>query len=299
MANKMIHEQLSINEENPIIARHYDYNRFYYPWHFHGEYEIIYVKESCGERFVADNMEHFSQGDVILLGDNVPHYMKSAEVYYKENSPLRVQGVVIQFAADYMSHAINNYSDLSHIKSLLKNSKRGIHFPYPGNYEIIELIEKLPHLKNVERIANLLFLLDKMAKLKSKRFLGSPYFDQNLSTFTDDRLKKVLSYIAYHYTEELTLSKMASFVSMNESAFSRYFKEKTGKSFIDYILDLRIGYACKLLISSSFDISQIGLECGFNSICHFNKIFKRITGLTPTEYKKRFLSGSSTIKIDS
>lgn len=284
-----MHEQLTINDEYPIIARYYDYDKFAYPWHFHAEYEIIYVKDGTGERFVADRIEPFIPGDVILLGQNVPHYMRSAEEYYKANSSLRVTGAVIQFANDYMAHAINKYADLSHIKTLLDRSRRGIHFPSPDNTEIVNCIEKLPQCKGVHRIANLLFLLDKMARLKSKRLLGSSHFDQNLSVLTDNRLEKVLSYITFHYTEPLSLSDIASIVSMNASAFSRYFKEKTGKSFIEYILELRIGYACKLLIGSSLDISQIYIECGFNSICHFNRMFKRKTGLTPSDYRKEFL----------
>ncbi len=289
MITSMMHEQLTINDEYPIIARYYDYERFVYPWHFHGEYEIIYVKEGTGERFVADSIENFSCGDVILLGHNVPHYMRSAEEYYKEDSSLRVTGAVIQFAYDYMAHAINRYADLSHIKTLLERSKRGIHFPSPHNHEIIKAIELLPQSKGVYRIANLLFLLDKMARFKPRRLLGSPHYDQNLSILTDNRLDKVLSYITFHYTEPICLSDIASIVSMNASAFSRYFKEKTSKSFIEYILELRIGYACKLLIGSSLDISQIYIECGFNTLCHFNRIFKRQTGLTPSEYRKEFL----------
>lgn len=289
MANQMMYEQLTINEEHPIIARYYDYEHFLYPWHFHGEYEIIYIREGRGERFVADSMEVYMPGDVLLLGHNVPHYMKSAEEYYLGDATKRVKGVVIQFANDYMSHAINHYADLSPIKTLLEKSKRGIHFPSSGNKDIIEYIEALPRYKDVERIVHLLFLLDKMAKSKNKRLLGSPHFNENLSLFTDNRLEKLLSYITYHYTETLSLSRIASIVSMNESAFSRYFKDKTGKSFVEYIQDLRIGYACKLLLGSSNEISQIAIECGFNTLCHFNRTFKKKTGFTPTNYRKQFL----------
>jgi len=289
MGNRIMHEQLTINEQNPIIARFYDYEHFTYPWHFHSEYEIIYVKESCGERFVADNMEHFGPEDVILLGSNLPHYMRSHEMYYAGDTSLRVKGVIIQFANDYMTHAIDRYLDLNHIKLLLEKSKRGIHFPFPENKDIIRCIEELPVCRGISRIINLLVLLDKMACFKYKRILGSVHFSNKLSDFSDSRIDKVLSYLTYHYTETLRLDDIASVISMNTSAFCRYFKEKTGKSYIEYIQDLRVGYACKLLTGTSYDISQISIECGFNTICHFNKIFKRNTGLTPTEYRRQFL----------
>ncbi len=292
MENIIMHEQLTINEQRPIISRYYDYAHFAYPWHFHSEFEIIYIKESHGERYVADCMESFCPGDVVLLGSNLPHYMRSSNIYYEGNPKLRVKGVVIQFANDYMSHAINRYADLSHIKILLEKAKRGIHFPFPENNEIIEDIENLPFQKGIARITKLLFLLDKMALFKNKRFLGSLRFNENIPKFSDSRIEKVLSYINYHYTEDIKLDDISSLFSMNTSAFCRYFKQKTGQTFIDYIQNLRIGYACKLLIGTSYDISQISLECGFNTICHFNRIFKRNTNLTPSEYRLKFTRDS-------
>lgn len=288
MGTRIMHEQLTINDHSPIISRYYDYEHFTYPWHFHSEYEIIYVEESHGERFVADTMEYFYPGDVILLGSNLPHYMRSDEAYYKGDPSLRVKGVVIQFAHDYMDHAISNYADLNPVKLFLEKSRRGWHFPYPENIHIIECIKELPASKGIHRIINLLLLLDKMADFKHKRLLGSPHFSEKLSEVPDNRIEKILSYMMYHYTESLKLDDIASMVSMNTSAFCRYFKEKTGKSYIEYMQDLRIGYACKLLIGTLHDISQISLECGFNTTCHFNKVFKRNTGFTPSEYRKHF-----------
>lgn len=289
MDNPIMHEQLAINEQNPVIARHYDYDHFTYPWHFHSEYEIIYVKESHGERFVADSVEHFSPGDVILLGSNLHHCMRSSDIYYRGNPGLRVRGVVIQFAHDYMSHAIDKYADFTHVRLLLNSAKRGFYFPCSQNDDIIRCIEDLPLQNGIHRIIGLLLLLDKMATFKDKRFIGSPHYSENTSVFPGSRIEKVLSYLNYHYTENLSLDDMASRFSMNTSAFCRYFKQNTGKSCIDYVQDLRIGYACKLLLGSSFDISQISIECGYNTICHFNKIFKRKTAMTPSEYRNKFI----------
>ena len=242
MENKLMHEQLTIYAGTPIIARHYDYDRFTFPWHVHNEFEIIYVKESTGERFVADNMETFYPHDLTFVGHGVPHYMKSAPEYETNNHSLRVKGVIIQFEEHFMSHSISNYADLAHIKKLLDESARGIHFPYPENKETM-----------------------------------------------DQRMEKILSFLANHYKENIDLNEISSIVAMNSSSFCRYFKERSGKTFMEYLLDLRIGHACKLLIENKIDITQISIECGFNTITHFNRIFKRNTGLTPSEYKKQFL----------
>lgn len=288
MKSNFMHEQLPIDDSQPIIARHYDYKRFTYPWHFHSEYEIIYVKEGHGERFVADNIGTFGAGEIILLGSNLPHYMRSASEYFTEGSSKRVKGVVIQFHKNFMEHSINNYVDLKPIKDLLEEAKRGVLFTTSANENMIAQIEALPLYKGVDRLVNLLLLLNNMTRSNNKRLLGSRQFDNSLSLFADDRLEKVLSYVNYHYTENINLNEIAAKIPMNTTSFCRYFKEKAGKTFMDYILDLRIGYACKLLSDKSMDISQISIASGFNSITHFNRIFKRKTNLTPTEYKKRF-----------
>jgi AraC-like DNA-binding protein len=285
----MMHEQLTMNEQDPIIARFYDYAHFTYPWHFHSEFEIIYVSEGCGERFVADRMERFQAGDVILLGSNLPHYMRSDEIYYHGRPELRVRGVVIQFAHDYMAHAINKYAELAHVKALLSHAARGYHFPHPGNRELIGAIEALPGYEGLQRIIHLLLLLDRMAAFEGKRLLASPSPDGVMAVSSGVRIEKVLAFLNYHYLEPVSLEALASRFSMNTTAFCRYFKQQTGKSYLHYLQDLRIGHACKLLIGTAYDVARISLECGFNTICHFNKIFKRKTSLTPSEYRRKFV----------
>ncbi|MDR2468995.1 MAG: AraC family transcriptional regulator [Tannerella sp.] len=288
MKQIMMHEQLTINDRVPVIARHYDYDRFTYPWHFHSEYEIIYFAEGEGRRFVADSCEPIMPGDVIMMGCNVPHYMCSAPQYYEDNASLRVKGVIIQFACNYMAHAIGNYTDMKHIRSLFETAGRGICFPHPANAVLIESICALPGEKGVKCMAQLLLLLDQMARFQPVRMLGTPHFNWNAPSCTSSRMEKVLSYIHRFYAQDIKLSTAAACVSMNASAFSRYFKEKSGKSFVDYIQYLRIGYACRLLSDSMLDVLQISIECGFNTPSHFNRIFKRSIGLTPTEYRQQF-----------
>ncbi|MDR2915293.1 MAG: AraC family transcriptional regulator [Tannerella sp.] len=279
--------QATTNKHIPVIAKYYNYNRFTYPRHFHDEFEIIYIKEGSGDRLIADNIERFSPGDLILLGSNLPHYIKSDDIYFHDNSTLRVKGVIVWFAHDYMSYAINNYTALNHVKNLLDEANRGIYFPAFRNKEIIDIIEKIPTYKDFDLIMNLLFLLDKMATTKNRRLLASPNFNEKRPKFFDDRIEKIVSYLNYHYKENLKLETIASEIPMSASAFCRYFKEKTGKSCIEYMQGLRIGYACKLLSETSHDIFQISIECGFNTPCHFNKIFKRKTGLSPSEYRNK------------
>ena len=281
----IMHEQLPININNPMKARYFDYKKFTYPWHFHSQFEIIYTRKGSGERYVADRMENFMDGDLVLLGSNVPHYMKSGKEYNYANDSLNVEGVIVQFEKDFMTHAIQNYSDLNRIKTLLDKSRVGLHFPFTTHQKIIAMLELLPTYHDLIRIIHLLLILDEMASSKKVRLLGSPHFSNNMSVYSDNRLEKLLSFITLNYTKDLKLEEVASMIAMNPSAFSRFFKVKTGRTFVQYINDMRIGYACKLLAGKSMNISQIGDECGFNTISHFNSVFKSNTGLTPSEYK--------------
>lgn len=122
---QIINEQLQISESNPIKARYYDYDRFTYPWHFHSQYEIIYVKKSCGRCFVGDCIERFSEGDVVLFGPSLPHYMRSDDAYHGDNPRLRVQGTIIQFEENFMQYSFDHYPQFHQIRVLLKEARRG------------------------------------------------------------------------------------------------------------------------------------------------------------------------------
>ena len=248
MRRPIINEKLPISESNPIKARHYDYDRFTYPWHFHSQYEIIYVKESHGLCFVGDCIEKFSAGDVILFGTNLPHYMRSNDIYGSENVTSRVQGTIIQFEQNFMQYSFDYYPQFLQIKMLLEESKRGIIFPKQDATRVGELL-----------------------------------------TLGNKRIDKIISFINNNYTRNLKLNEIAGMASMNSSAFCRYFKENTGKTLLQYVMEMRVGYACKLLALGEMDISQIAVECGFDSITHFNRTFKQLVNLTPTQYRSNIM----------
>jgi len=284
----IMNEKLSISESNPIHARHYDYEHFTYPWHFHSQYEIIYVRESTGYCFVGDCIEEYSDGFLILLGSNLPHYMRSNDIYKAGNKDLRVKGTVIQFEKDFMLHSINHYPQFLQIKMLLEESRRGICFPKTVSKDIGRLVETIPNLQGVEQITNFLLVLQNMATSPRKRKASPSYYD-TFPTLGNSRIEKIISFINGNYTRRLDLKEIASMAAMNPSAFCRYFKENTSKTFVQYVTDMRIGYACKLLSLKEMNILQICMECGFESVSHFNRTFKLATKYTPTQYQQNIL----------
>ncbi|WP_188618577.1 AraC family transcriptional regulator [Cloacibacterium rupense] len=285
----IMNEKLPISSSIPIKARHYDYQHFTYPWHFHSQYELMFVKEGFGQCFVGDTIHQFSDGDLILFGNNLPHYMNSDDSYKKKDSKLRVKGTIIQFEKDFMSYSINNYPQFLQIKNLLEISGRGVLYTKENSEKIIETLQKLPEMEGLQQVTNLLTILQELATCKKKTILATPHFYKSFPKLGDNRIEKIISYININYTRNISLVEIASLAAMNASSFCRYFKEQTGKTFTEYIMDMRIGYACKLLTLGEKSINQISIECGFESITHFNRMFKRHTKFTPTLYRQKIL----------
>ena len=286
---KIMHEKLNLSSGSPIKIKWCDYDYFKFPWHFHEEYEIVYVLKSTGTRFVGNNIESFSDGDLVLLGSSVPHMYRNDIQYYQNDPEKRVHAITLQFTKDFFHHSLHQYPEFSHIKKLLEEAQYGVYFFKNANGVIREKITKALHLTGLELLLDTITILSLMSKSKDKRLL-SDESEENMNTSRDDdpRVVKVKAFLHREYTRDISLKEVANIAGMNESAFCRYFLEKTSKTCFQYINELRITYACKLLLERKLTITQICYEVGYNNISNFNCQFKRITGYTPTKYRIEF-----------
>ncbi|WP_372932811.1 AraC family transcriptional regulator [Mariniphaga sediminis] len=261
---------------------------FTYPWHFHSEYEILYVIEGAGTSFVADNIEQFGPGDLAMLGSNLPHFWRSDEKYYVEDSAGNINYIVIQFSEDLFRGPLFQYPEFHIIQELIERSSRGIRFSPPFSKEAGKQIIKIAQSSGFDRVILLLQLLHELAKTEQFKMLAGELYHFQKHDFTDDRLTRVLHFLATRYQQKIELEQVAEIAHLHPSAFCRFFKEKTGKSLSEYVCDLRISYACKLIVEGKLSISQICFESGFNNLSNFNRTFKRHTQMTPTEYFGHF-----------
>lgn len=287
---KLMHEQLDLITGSPIKVKWCDYKHFTYPLHYHSEFEIVYILKSTGSRFVGDSIEDFFDEDLVLLGSFLPHMYRSDNDYYSPKSNNRVNAVVIQFSNSFFLSAIQFYPELFNIKELLKKSAFGINFHNSvENSEIRKKIISLLNTVGFQRLILLLEILDLMGKSMKYKLLSNQNYETIIEWDDDPRLNKVLTYLNKVYVDpELTLESTAHIASMNPSSFSRYFKQKTSKNFNNYVNELRVGQACKLILQRKLSISQLCYESGFNNISNFNRNFKKITKFTPKEYLKAF-----------
>ncbi len=286
---KIMREQVTFPPRTMLKVKWDDFPHFTYPWHFHSEFEIVYIVKSTGKRYVADSIEPFGDGDITLLGSNLPHLWKSEGADGADN---RVNAIVIQFHKDFFREEINTYPEFHRINELLKKASRGINFTKPESDKIGRLLKRILNLSGLERMLHFIRLMDMMARTENYKLLASKGYHLEEHNELNNRLDKIMHFINTNYQRKITQEEVASRIGMTSAAFCRYFKEKTGKGFIYFINEMRIGYACKLLIENHLSISQICFECGFNNLSNFNRMFKRQTGSTPGEYQQQFIKAS-------
>lgn len=287
--NPIMHEKLNLSTGSPVKIKWCDYDHFKYPFHYHAEYEIVYIVESSGKRIAGNNIEPFTNGDLALYGSFVPHMYRSDADYHANNPDLRVKAITLQFSKDFFKTAIECYPEFHKIKTLLEKASYGITFNHPSNDIIRERIHNALQLKNLDLLLECIQILSLMSNAKEKKILNDkgPKKD-TYSHYEDPRMTKVLSIINREFAQPISLPDIASMAGMNKTAFCRFFKSKTSKTFTQYINELRINYACELLLAGKLSIGQVCYETGFNNISNFNRQFKDITNYTPTSYIEEF-----------
>lgn len=264
---------------------------FFPTWHFHPELEIMLVQEGSGIRFVGNSMERFQAGDLVLYGSNIPHLYRSDKEYYQKDTPLVSKATVVYFKENFLGDSFWQLPPIAPIKKLLALSRRGIKFQGEAKEELKRQIQLLDEQKNsIGRIIDLLSILKIMAETKEYELLLNTAFTKYVSEDECERINKVYQFIIDNYTDNPTLEQVSAVANMSETAFCRYFKSHTNKTYTQFLNDIKVDNACRLLIDNRLSISQICFETGFNNFTHFNDQFKKITGITPKQYQASHLN---------
>ena len=257
---------------------------FYSDWHYHPELELVYIIKGEGTRFVGDNIDRFESGDLVLLNSNLPHVWKSDEEYFKPESKKMVTAIVIHFHIDFLGSQLWDVPEFSTINKLLESSRSGISFQIPPQHPIIKLLISMPNLSPFDRLLKLLTILNQLSSIKEQKKLSGILFVENTLQYQSERMDKINNYILNNFEKQISIDAIASIATMTVASLCRYFKKKTRKSLTEFINEVRIGYACKLLIDGKYSISDICYQCGYNNPSYFNRQFKKITRINPGQY---------------
>lgn len=277
--NEIQQEIVPISGEDLFIILNHPNASFDYSVHCHPEYEINLVTGCSGTRIVGDSEESFAGTDLVMIGPQLPHAWKS------EADKNLV--ITIQFSGELLNYPIMGKRLFSPIKQLLIDSSRGLSFEGAERKAIMEQIVALTKMQGFQSATTFLGILNMMANSSRKKLVSNLFESEEIVRSSKSRrIAKVCEYIDSNYKEDIRLADVAALVNMSESAFSHFFKKRTGISFITYLNNLRITQACHLLESTTLSASEICYECGFNNKSNFIRIFTKKKGMTPIQYRK-------------
>ena len=261
-------------------------------WHFHPEYELTLIAESFGKRVIGDHIANFEDGDVLLIGPNLPHFMQNDAAFYEGNQELRCRAIVAHFEEDFMGSSFFQRPELHNIWQLMQAASQGVHVYGESAKEVAERMEELLLIQGFDRLMVLLQILSLIANTDERETLASPGYTQKTHAGENSKIGKVFAYLFSHFSEDISLHEVADWVSMTDSSLCKLMKRHTGKTFSYALNEIRIGHACRLLIEGTQTVGEISYLCGYSSPSYFNRKFRSIIGFSPLQYRSRF-SGPS------
>lgn len=249
-------------------------------WHIHPEMELVYVNGGSGKRHIGNQLSYFSNGDLIFIGANLPHFGFTDRLTGNRSE------TILQMREDFLGEHFFSIPEMAPVKKLMERARRGIAFHGKTKRLIGAQIEKLVESDPYDRLLKVLAILRQLASSEEYTLLNIDGFVLEIEPRDHDRINRVYQYVRNNFQRPITLDEIADQVSMTEPAFCRYFKKISGKTFTKFVNEYRLVHASKLLSESPANITDICFDCGFNNFSHFNKQFKLFTGKSPSDYRK-------------
>lgn len=270
--------------DRSFIAERHSYPHFLKVWHYHPALELVYILQSKGTRFIGDNISPFQPGELILVGENLPHSWQNDDIYFEKDSGLVAEAMVVHFRKDFAGENFINLPEMNAIKSMIERAGQGILFRGKIQADAEERMKAIIKASGFERMILLLQFLKDLADEPQSEVLSTRGFSLIFEQSGDKRIDTIYAFVMNQFKREINLEEVASMVNLNPTAFCRYFKKSTSKTFSRFLNEIRIGYACKLLLEKKLNISEISYDSGFNNLSNFNRQFKNIMGMSPTQY---------------
>jgi len=259
---------------------------FDFPLHYHEEMELNFISNASGaRRVVGDHIEEIGDAELVLIGPNLPHVWETHKLDGKE-----IHEVTIQFHKDLFDEKFLRRNQLRVIRELFEKAKCGILFSSETIQQVGPRIIKLNKKYGFDSVLELMSILHDLSTSRNMRSLSDSTFSNAEFSYNSRRVEKVMEYLNLNFDKNVTLAEAAKIASMTEVSFSRFFKSRTGISFIDSLTEIRLGHASRKLIDTTEAIAEVAYNCGFNNISNFNRIFKKKKGCTPKEFREN-LSG--------
>jgi AraC-like DNA-binding protein len=275
-------------DEHSFSVRYDIVSFFYNKWHYHPEFELVYIIEASGRQFIGDSIHHFKNNDLILIGTNLPHLWRCDEKFLTKNSKLKVEAIIIHFLPECFGPEFFNLPENKTLLRLFQKSQMGIRIKGQTGVVVGDCMRQLVTAKNSERIILLLKILHTIAESGQTKTICSEGLTFQYDAGEAERLNTIYQYILNNFTKQISLVQIAKVAHLTPNGFCRYFKSRIKKTFSRFLIEVRIGHACKLLAESDKSVADICYECGFNNFSNFNRHFKHIASRTPLNHRKYY-----------
>ncbi|NQZ60100.1 MAG: helix-turn-helix transcriptional regulator [Lentisphaeraceae bacterium] len=257
-------------------------------WHFHPEFDILLILKNTGQYLNGDYIGDLKPGTLVMMGPNIPHAFHPTEA--DDNDPENPSTAVIQFSEISLGREFLQKPEMSHIAQFLADASRSFEFFGETRVQAEKIILDMKECSDLQRFIQLILLLDLMANSpqEDRTQLVSPLYSPSLNKDSVSKIDVVARYIMNNLSKRISLSDVAELSGMSSKSFSRFFKKNTGKSFVQYVNEMRIGQACRRLIETDDSISTICYDAGFNALSNFNRRFQEIKQMTPREFRLKY-----------
>jgi AraC-like DNA-binding protein len=282
----MVHREITpLTESDCFLVFDRNRNEFTFPIHFHPEYEINFIQNAKGaKRIVGDHIGEIEEYELVMVGPNIYHGWEN----YKNDKTKTLHEITIQFPRDLFDSKLLDKNIIKPIKALFKNSNHGILFSKETAIKLEKKMSLISQKSGFENFLEFQSLLYQLAISKDKKSLTNISFENQNDFFNSDRIEKAYNYIKSNYEKKIKVQDAAAYINMTVISFSRLIKQRTGKTFVEFLNELRLGYATRKLIETNQSISEICYNYGFNNISNFNRIFKKKQNCTPSEFRENF-----------
>ena len=273
-------------EKESLLVQEDRLPHFYDKLHYHPEVQLTFIEEGSGTRFVGDGIDRFYAGDVTVYGSNLPHVLHADPAFYEDGAEQWCEGTSLYFRPESFGPAFMKLPELKTIHDFMERSSRGVSFQGDSRRRFGGRIKRIAKLQGFKRLHALLDLLYEMAQSEEYSYLSRLSFAHERKDTDHRKINDVFEYVMQHFNEDIRLQQIADVAHMSETAFCRYFKQRTRMTFSRFLNEVRVGHACRLLMEGGLQVTEICYRCGFNNVSNFNRQFKLITGYTPSTYKR-------------
>jgi AraC-like DNA-binding protein len=286
MDRSIIHEISPLMGKDVLYIADRHKKEFTYPIHNHQVYELNFVEHAAGvRRIVGDSNEVIGDFDLVLItSPDLEHVWEQNDCTSND-----IREITVQFDIDFSANSIFDRNPFNSMKKMMIEAQKGLCFPLDAIMKVYRELDTLSSIQDgFYAFMQFMTILYELSRCEGARALSSTSFAKIALPSDSRRVQKVKGYIDTHFREEIRLSTLADIAGMSDSSFSRFFKLHTGRNLSDYIIDLRLGHACRLLVDSSDSIAEIGYHCGFNNLSNFNRIFRKRKGCSPSEFRENY-----------